>query len=246
MNQSVQWWLQQVGAPYNVSDPFAAIYPQITARNKPSGLPSPDFDNEAEACLRFRGLIYWKQTPGDCGSWTSRTSAIPTNASTTSQADVENISDAAISHIPVIGGIIAAIFGGIFQEHEQAVQAEQTNICNVSLSANASIYSIDAAVAAGTITAAEGISAMQQVATQLIAQLQQTVKTPTDASVYYQGFLRAHVDFANTYYAALAPAGISKISSSLASLKTSLLAGGATTWIVLLAIAVVIFLMVKR
>ncbi len=252
MNESVSWWLTQIGAPYNDSDPFAAVYPVITKRNKPAGLISPDFENQAEACLRYRGLIYWKQNPGDCGQWSSRTSSIPTSANNTVQAEAESAGDSALGSIPVIGGIIASIFGDIFAEHTQAVQAEQTNICNVTQAANAAIYSIDAAVAAGQITAAQGIAAMQQTVAQLIAQLQQTAKTATDASVYFQGFLRAHLDFANEFYPAIAPAGISSVSGIVAKVKSALVgitganATSTESIVVLLAIVALIVYLVRR
>ena len=98
----------------------------------------------------------------------------------------------------------------IIQHHGQAVQAEDNTICSVATSANQIIPQIDQAVASGSITAGQGIQAMVALVTQLNVQLQ-TVSGkgsgghPCNAGCVYQAWLKAHLDFSNTFYVDLSP-----------------------------------------
>jgi len=104
-----------------------------------------------------------------------------------------------------IGPIMA-----IIQHHGQAVQAEDNTICGVSTFANQTITQIDQAVASGSITAAQGIQAMRALVTQLNVNLNSVSgrgsgSHPCNAGCVYQAVLKAHLDFALTFYVDLSP-----------------------------------------
>jgi hypothetical protein len=168
-----------------------------------------------EACLRARGILYSKQSPGDCGSGSSPISGI-------GSGQIVGLSGQAASG--VVGGLGAAgalsgaaTFGigtavtfavsaieGIFQHHSQAVANEQGTICSVARYFNPLVQQIDAAVRSGEISAAQGVAYMKQVTNQAINGLQ-SILSGTNAASYFIGVLKAFADFANYLYPHIAP-----------------------------------------
>ncbi len=188
--------------------PWAAV----AARNIPASAPK-GFALVCEANLRARGIIYYKNNCGDCPAVQKVTlsnsdlASLATKAGTTglgvglAAAGVTGVvAGAATLGLAAVGTVIATIFAN----HAQAVKNEQTTICQVSGLTNQIIAQIDAAVAQGKLTPAQGVTAMQGYTTQLISQLQGIEKT-CDAACVYQAILRAHADMATTFYAGTAP-----------------------------------------
>lgn len=188
-------------------------YKLVAMRNKPAGSPA-DFAIVCEACLRARGLLYWKQNAGDCPA----PAAIPGISS----GQIVGLSGQAASG--VLGGLGAAgvisgaaTFGigtavtlavsaieGIFAHHAQAVANEQSTICSVAGYFNPLMKQIDNAVATGKISDQEGIAYVRQVAQQAITGLQGIYKV-CNAACVYQGILKAHIDFVGFFYPLLSP-----------------------------------------
>jgi hypothetical protein len=222
-NQTVEQWLAQFGYSYNANDPFAGDYAAIINAAKPSAVPGgagqPGYGFLCEACLRARAILYYKSSPGDCGT-TPPAQATPNEAASVGGS----LASSALSFIPGVGAIIGAI-EGIFAEHAQAVANEENTLCSVSTNATAAIKQIDAAVAGGQITPAQGIAAMQQVVTTANQGLATIEKTPSDAAAYYVGVMQAQAGFAQIYYPALAPTGATAVGDTISNWVASLSVG---------------------
>lgn len=193
--------------------PDDSQYAIVARRNKPASAPS-DFPIACEAMLRARGLIYYKNNPGDCGA--------PPPVAGFGSGQIVGLSGTAASG--VIGGLGAAgaISGaatlgigtaitlavagieGIFAHHAQAVANEQSTICAVAGYFNPLIKQIDNAVRSGAITASEGVVFMQQIAQQAINGLSSIMKVCNAACVYV-GVLKAHIDFVSYFYPKISP-----------------------------------------
>jgi hypothetical protein len=79
---------------------------------------------------------------------------------------------AATAAIPIVGAIAAPvllILGTIFSNHAKAVQLQSNVLCENIPAANAALQQIDAGLAAGTITAAQALSAYSQIQTSFTA-----------------------------------------------------------------------------
>jgi hypothetical protein len=100
----------------------------------------------------------------------------------------------------------------IFAHHAQAVANEQATLCSVSNYFNPLLRKIDTAVQQGQITPDQGILYVKQVGNQAINGLQGIYK-PCNASCWYIGYLKAHVDFVASFYPALSPYGPSGLSA---------------------------------
>lgn len=175
----------------------------MAQRNIPPKAP-PGFVNLATACLIARGMIYWKSTPGDCGS--------PTHVdfgSAQITGDIGNvamgIASMAGAQLPGVGEAIG-IIQGIFQHHAQAVANEQATICKVLGVMNQVFKRYDALVANGSISPSAAYAGMQNFIAQVDEQLGSIMKQCNSACVW-QGVLAAHSDFVQTYYPAIAPRG---------------------------------------
>jgi hypothetical protein len=199
------------GLPSDIDKQYAIV----ALRNKPAGAPD-GFAVLAEACLRARGMLYHKSSPGDCGQASAVPGGLPS-------AQIVGLSGMAASG--VIGGLGAAgtlsgaatlgigtavslaVAGisAIFTHHDQAVKNEQATICQVASYFNGLIVQIDDAVLSGQITYDQGITYMKQVTNQAISGLQSIYK-PCNAACVYQGVLRAHADFAAWFYPRISPA----------------------------------------
>lgn len=182
-------------------------YAIVAKRNTPPGAPS-SFAMVCEACLRARGLIYWKSTPGDCPKPTASTGIGGGQVvGLSGQAAAGVLGGVGALAIPGVGPALSVAVAGLtelFTHHTQAVQTEQSTICAVAGYFNPLLRQIDAAVKAGTITDQEGIKYVQQFANQAIAGLQSIYK-PCNAACVYQAILRAHADFVGYFYPVLSP-----------------------------------------
>ena len=192
-----------------------SVYDVVSTRNNNTG--NPGFVAPCSANLRARGLIYYKKTPGDCGSGNAPSSGF-------SSGQIVGLSGQAASG--VIGGLgVAGVLTGpatlgigtavslavagiseIFSHHATAVADEQSTICSVVNYFNPVCRQIDNAVANGQISPDQGVTYMRQVTQQAINGLQ-TIYKKCNAACYYIGYLRAHADFVSTFYPYLSPDG---------------------------------------
>lgn len=173
----------------------------VAQRNVPPGAPA-SFVMTCTASLIGRGIFYWKQNPGDCGA---NYPLDLTNASLTGSAGsiAASIAGSFGASIPGLGAAVQAI-ESIFAHHAQAVQTEQTTICQVASVINKVLAYYDDIVRRGLISPSTAYTAMQQYLAQVNAKLQ-TIYKSCNASCVYIGILAAHADFVKTYYPAIAP-----------------------------------------
>ena len=214
---------ENCGAPAQGLQPYGAIgngtlsawIAAAVAQSKPAGAPS-GYAVVCEAMLRARGLIYYKQNPGDCGS----AGAVPGVLSppqlvglsgTAAGGAVAGLGAAGVLAGPATLGISTAIsvgvaaLEGIFAHHDQAVANEQATICAVANYFNPIMRQLDAAVKSGAISSDTGITNLQQVILTAKNGLVWIIKS-CDAACVYAGILQAHLYFAKNYYPSLAPA----------------------------------------
>jgi len=190
-----------------------AQYSIVALRNKPARAPS-DFPIACEACLRARGILYWHRLAGDCGQ--------PVPLTRSSGGQIVGLSGSAASG--VIGGLgaVGALTGAvtfgigtaitvavgaieeIFSNHAQAVKREQDTICSVANFFNPVVAKIDQAVRIGAISATQGMTFMRQICDQSIQGLS-SIEKACNAACVYIGILKAHKDFAQSLYPAIAP-----------------------------------------
>lgn len=207
---------QGLGSVYRANDPFLALYPVVTARNVPYGIATnSDFASYAQACLSARGLIYAKKTPGDCGQsgplsdsdlQDLQFGSSAASATSSALASIGIVAGAATAGIGLGIGVISSVIGTIFANHAKAVQTEQTTLCQVASLFNQIMKAIDAGVADGNLSPSEGTETLQNYCAELSSNLAQIQKV-CDAACFFNGFLKCHVDFSNSYYPWLAPGG---------------------------------------
>ncbi len=170
----------------------------VAQRHLPSGAPS-DWVTVCTASLIARGIIYYKNVPGDCGT--------PPQVSPNAEQTVGGITAMAGSTLPGIGPFVSAI-GSVFSvlgaTHAKAVANEQAIICQVAGIINQVFYYYDAQVANGNLSPSTAYAGMQNFLAQAQAQLS-TIAKPCNASCVYEGILAAHADFVQSYYPTLAP-----------------------------------------
>lgn len=196
-----------------VAIPDDSQYALSASRSKPAGSTSY-YAMLAEACLRARGLIYFKVNPGDCGA------PNPANGFTNVQivglagtaasgvtgglAAAGAISGAATFGIGAAVSVAVAGIEAIFQEHAIAVANEQATLCKVANYFNPLVGQIDAAVRSGAITPSQGIAYMNQICNTAQQGLDSITK-PCNAACVYSAICQAFSDFANYFYNVIAP-----------------------------------------
>ena len=161
-----------IAAYYGGTDPFVSQYPAIAAQNAVN-VESADKANFVAAMVPALGMRVpfnpnaetW-HTPCEAGAVIGFGSGASTAVGLGSQA--------ASALVPGVGSFLG-IFTGLFakaqaQKRANIVNFEQT-LCNVEQTMNQELPVIDAAVANGTISAADGITAMTTVGLELISQL---------------------------------------------------------------------------
>jgi hypothetical protein len=160
--QSVSGWLGAFGIFYNSADPLQPLYDLIKA-NTPSLYRGPTWDAYEEACLRANGILYFKTTPGDCGTAVVNTSKYAT--------DLQIQGQIGQSLAAVTGGISSIIAGiaEIFTEaHATAVANEQTVNCAIANFVNSVAPQIESLFFTGKLTPAQAYQAYQAMVTQAI------------------------------------------------------------------------------
>ena len=160
--QSVSGWLGAFGIAYNANDPLQPLYDFIKA-NTPSLYRGPTWDAYEEACLRSNAILYFKTTPGDCG-----TSAVATSKYSTDLQIQGQIG----SSLSIVTGGISNIIAGIAEiftaAHATAVANEQTVNCAIANFVNSVAPQIEAFYFAGKLTGAQAYQAYQAMVTQAI------------------------------------------------------------------------------
>jgi hypothetical protein len=247
-NQTVAQWLAMFGYTYNANDPFQADYNSLAVSACATGImgcgpQQGGFGNLMEACLRARAVLYYKSTPGDCGTATPLVDPGASDAAVAGQVGgiVGSIIGAAI---PGLGTIIGLIEEAI-EHHAQAVQTEETTLCSVSTQATAGIKAIDNAVATGAVTPTQGVQAMAQLVQTMNQGLQTILITPTDAAAYYISVMNAHLSFASDYYPTIAPTGIAAAGVTIKN-ALSFLTGGSGLLIILAVLVVAVIILFAR
>jgi hypothetical protein len=236
--KTVQQWLQSFGLQYIANDPYSSYYANIAAGNIPAGAPSTTA-NLIEACLRARGVLYYKNKPGDCGAPSKVNPSKVKTAIQLSESSLGAVS--ALSSAGIIGlgagtavlgaatfgiGLAAAPILAIVQHHQQAVATEQSDLCSVSQAANQAIPQIDQLVISGQADPHAAADLMESVCLNLKQGLD-SIKKKCNAACIYEGVLQAHVDFARKVYpllspikTSIAPTGVS--SQTVASASTAI------------------------
>lgn len=185
-----------------------------------AGARSSDFTMcLAMAFLKTRRMIYWRVTPGDCG-----TKNIDVSGLTATEANLESLGGgigAKLLAVPdptmvtkAAGAILtglSSIFGVFTQAHIQAVQTEETTLCQVSIKYNGTMQEIENAVAAGRLSPDNANAFMDELQQQLDPVLTSIAKKccgqgSCDAACGFRIALRALQTFNKKYvFPALAP-----------------------------------------
>lgn len=158
-----------------------------------------------KAFLYARRLIYYKSTPGDCG-----TSGF--NIDTTTLGIAAGVGGAAkVDPEPISKGVLSglsAIFGLFGAHHAQAVATEQATICAVSTYFNQALVALENAVKAGNMGPDDASQIISQVADQLDPKLAAIAK-PCNASCGFRIGMRALVSFeSEIVFPALVPSNL--------------------------------------
>lgn len=201
----------------SVSTDINSLYALVSQRNAPPGVEK-SFATFCEASLRARGLLYYKSSVGDCGSAVGSPTAginsgqIAGLTGTAASGVIGGLGAAGALSGPATLGIGSAVslaiagIADIFTHHAQAVANEQRTICAVANYFNPLVRQIDQAVMRGSITADQGLVFIRQVAQQAINGLGSIVKnSPCNAACQFIGVLKAHIDFAASFYPLIAP-----------------------------------------
>lgn len=212
---------------------------QVVRRNaSPNQLKNPNY-NGTVATLIARLLIYstasvaWTYAPcpgagpvqlNTTAAQGVQVGAAAIGAGTTGISAVSSISGAgfaaagstlasALSYTALGAGLLIGPLLGIIQAHAQAVQKEQSTICGVVNAFNSTVPLIDQSVASGSITAAQGIQALNTFFSGLYGTLNSIAGAgssgnPCNAGCEFQSVLKTHLDFAGTFYMDLSPLAV--------------------------------------
>ena len=217
-NWTVQDYISNAPAVGLPASLFATKYQSLAAGLAASSVPSGAPKTFVTACtgsLIIRGILYFKNNPGDCGSPTQLNI---TDAQITQDAgglasvgvkigtQVAGVASMAGAILPGIG-VAVSLLTQIFANHAAAVANEQSTICSVANLINRVIPTYDSAVMRGLISPQAAYTGMQTYLNQVIEQLDGIVKTCNAACVYI-AILNAHAQFVEKYYPLIAPPSI--------------------------------------
>ena len=179
---------------------FEEIAQTAATQSTPPGAPSV-FVVPCTASLMARGIIYYKNAPGDCG-----------RATTIVPGDTQEIASgisamAGAIPLPGIGSFVQAITNIFGAAHTAAVQTEQATICQVAGVINQVFAYYDAQVKSGAISPSTAYVGLQAYIAQVNEQLSSIAKK-CDAACVYMAQLAAHSIFVQSYYPAIAPVGL--------------------------------------
>lgn len=178
---------------------------QFAAR---AGARSSDFTMcLTKACLLARRIIYYKVSPGDCGtnafdlSSNSLASGLRAGIGSVGVIDPEPITKGILSGITAVIGLFGAA-------HAQAVVNEETTICKFASSVNGAMVQLEQAVKMGQLSPDQASSILAQVQGQLDPFLAGIAK-PCNAACGYRIAMHALLAFMTDLgFPALAPANI--------------------------------------
>jgi hypothetical protein len=213
------------GLPANNFAPSSFLSAAETAagNNEPNGWKNccghTDANWISDTCvpmLMYRGFIYFKKVAGDCG-----VAGSPIDFDAESEQIASGIANVSNIALPGIGSAISAIAGIFGAAHAQAVQTEETTICQVTLIINQVIPYYDGQVRSGKISPTTAYKGLQSYFAYVAAQLKQIMKTECDAACVYIGILNAHAAFAAVYYPAIAPSSAFSIAPGSAPIVSS-------------------------
>jgi hypothetical protein len=168
-----------------------------------AGARSSDFTMcLAKAMLISRRMIYFKATPGDCGTQgyaiSSPDLSVARGLGSTASLDPEPISKGILSGL-------AAIFGGFGAAHAQAVATEQSTLCQVAVTFNQTIQALEQYVSSGQLSPDQASAILAQVVAQLDPVMAKIAK-PCDAACGYRIGMQALNNFMSSIgFTALAP-----------------------------------------
>jgi hypothetical protein len=183
---------------------FQAQCSTVAGRHVPPGAPS-DFVTVCTASLIARGIIYFKNVPGDCGTPTQLNLSEAQEASAAGGVAI-GIASMAGAALPGIGAAVQAI-ATIFSNHAKAVANEQAIICQVAGVVNQVFAYYDQQVRSGNISPSTAYAGMQTYLAQVNGQLA-SIEKSCNASCVYQGIIAAHADFVESYYPQISPVQI--------------------------------------
>ena len=186
-----------------VASQFESLALSTAQNHVPTKAPST-FPVACQASLVCRGIIYFKNTPGDCGSPTQIDLSDASIAGSVGNI-ATGIASMAGATLPGIGPAVQAL-QQIFAAHAQAVANEQATICKVSQLINQVIPYYDQFVKRGLISPSTAYAGMQTYLNQA-ASLLATIEKSCNASCVYTAILQAHSDFVKSYYPQIAPLG---------------------------------------
>ena len=126
-------------------------------------------------------------------------------ASSLGFAAAGTVASVALSTVTLGVGLVLGPLLALIQQHAQAVKAEDSGICSVKIAFDSTVPQIDLAVATGSVTAAQGYTAMQSLISSLIGALMPISGPgasghPCNAGCEFQAMLKMHLDFSNQLY----------------------------------------------
>lgn len=187
---------------------YSGIWDAIASRHTPPG-PLNDCSPGGRATLwsgaTIQGMLIDRNLPyhGNCGQGVQPNQGELLGAEVTAQ----------ISGSVPGAGLISNILNAINAHHVQAVQTEQAVECQVTQEFNYYLPQIDNAVASGTISADQGISAVAQLVSKLKQELSRIAGAgsgghPCNAGCCFGYWLDCHADFVETFYKDISPMAI--------------------------------------
>jgi hypothetical protein len=194
----------------------------VAQRHIPAGFSNPSgWTILCQAYIVVRGIIYFKDAPGDCGQ------GVPLELGSISDttAAVNGIASMAGAALPGIGQAVSQITALFTQAHAAAVVDEQTVICGVAGIINQVIPYYDNLVRTGKISPSDAYAGMQAYIAQVTSQLS-TIQKTCDAACVYSAVLAAHADFVQTYYPSIAPVQASASAPGAAPVAIGTTPGG--------------------
>lgn len=210
-----QAYAQCAGAPIVLSESQVATFAD---RVGASGGSNNWVHTYTVACLLANRLIYWKVSPGDCGT---ATKIQPSIGGAVAQQYVAG----ALSTIPIAGGLLSMLSQFLpFQHHAQAVATEQSTLCDVALNWNGFCNAIEYALQSGQIPLQDAIQRMQTESATLQAEANTIVNGKINAAYGVVKALKAMTILnAEMIYPSLVPSVVpGPVSGALSSLGSML------------------------
>lgn len=225
-------WAKYLGVTWNPNDPLYQVYLQAAAAAVPPkihgfSIGNTDFPNGANGyngdsnafiafgllCLQNRKLFYQKRKPGDCGQPQKAPGlsglAIANAGANQANALIQAITKG-IGKVPLIGGLATGLFDlgdeiyNLVSHPDEQILKERATICPISVQLTQYVQEIEQAVAAGQLSAADGLNAAQTVLEQAKQALGQISQEPANTGACYQAWCTMFENFYAAYFPTLA------------------------------------------